>query len=43
MRVVVIGGGWSALAAYKQGAEAVLIERTDMLLGNGSGRRHHAQ
>jgi hypothetical protein len=39
MKVVVIGGGWSgcaaALVASKQGAEAVLIERTDMLLGTG--------
>jgi len=39
MKVVVIGGGWSGcaavLAARKQGAEAVLIERTDMLLGTG--------
>ena len=39
MKVVVVGGGWSgcgaALAAGKQGAEVVLIERTDMLLGTG--------
>jgi hypothetical protein len=39
MKVVVIGGGWSgcaaALAASNQGAETVLIERTDMLLGTG--------
>jgi hypothetical protein len=39
MKVVVIGGGWSgcaaALAAHYQGAEVVLIERTDMLLGTG--------
>jgi hypothetical protein len=39
MKVVVIGGGWSgcaaALAACNQGAETVLIERTDMLLGTG--------
>lgn len=39
MRVVVIGGGWAgcaaALAARKQGAEVVLVERTDMLLGTG--------
>ncbi|MCK7510314.1 MAG: FAD-dependent oxidoreductase [Desulfobacterales bacterium] len=39
MKVVVIGGGWSgcaaALAARNQGAEVVLIERTDMLLGTG--------
>ena len=39
MKIVVIGGGWSgcaaALAACNQGAETVLIERTDMLLGTG--------
>jgi threonine dehydrogenase-like Zn-dependent dehydrogenase len=39
MKVVVIGGGWSgcaaALAARNQGAEVILIERTDMLLGTG--------
>lgn len=39
-RVVVIGGGWSgcsaALAARKAGAEVVLIEKTDMLLGLGN-------
>jgi hypothetical protein len=39
MKIVVIGGGWSgcaaALAARKQGAQVVLIERTDMLLGTG--------
>jgi len=39
MKVVVVGGGWAgcgaALAAGKQGAEVVLIERTDMLLGTG--------
>ncbi len=39
MKVIVIGGGWSgsaaALAARNQGAEVVLIERTDMLLGTG--------
>ncbi|MCG0276095.1 MAG: FAD-dependent oxidoreductase [Thermosediminibacteraceae bacterium] len=38
-RVVVIGGGWSgcaaALAARKAGAEVILLERTDMLLGTG--------
>ncbi|SHM74374.1 2-polyprenyl-6-methoxyphenol hydroxylase and related FAD-dependent oxidoreductases [Caldanaerovirga acetigignens] len=38
-KVVVIGGGWSgcaaALAARKAGAEVVLLERTDMLLGTG--------
>jgi len=39
MKVIVIGGGWSgcaaALIARNQGAEVVLIERTDMLLGTG--------
>ena len=39
MKVVVVGGGWAgcgaALSAAKQGAEVVLIERTDMLLGTG--------
>ncbi|TYP59883.1 FAD-dependent oxidoreductase [Thermosediminibacter litoriperuensis] len=38
-KVVVVGGGWSgcaaALAAKKAGAEVVLLERTDMLLGTG--------
>ncbi|MEM2738720.1 MAG: FAD-dependent oxidoreductase, partial [Candidatus Bathyarchaeia archaeon] len=38
-KIVVVGGGWSgcaaALAAAKAGAEAVLLERTDMLLGTG--------
>lgn len=39
-RVIVIGGGWSgcaaALAARKAGAEVVLIEKTDLLLGLGN-------
>ena len=39
MRVIVIGGGWSgcaaAMEARKAGAEAVLLERTDQLLGTG--------
>ncbi|MDT8378651.1 MAG: FAD-dependent oxidoreductase [Desulfotignum sp.] len=39
MRVIVIGGGWAgcaaAVSAVKQGAEVVLLERTDMLLGTG--------
>ena len=39
MGVIVVGGGWAgcaaALSAKKQGAEAILIERTDMLLGTG--------
>ncbi len=39
MKVVIAGGGWSgcaaAIAARKNGAEVVLHERTDMLLGTG--------
>ncbi len=39
MKVIVVGGGWAgcaaSLSACKQGAEVVLIERTDMLLGTG--------
>jgi hypothetical protein len=39
MKVIVIGGGWggcaAALSAKKQGAEVILVERTDMLLGTG--------
>jgi FAD dependent oxidoreductase/Glucose inhibited division protein A len=39
MKVVVVGGGWAgcacALAARKQGAQTVLLERMDMLLGTG--------
>jgi hypothetical protein len=39
MNVIVVGGGWAgcaaSLSARKQGAEVVLIERTDMLLGTG--------
>lgn len=39
MRIVVVGGGWAgcaaALAAKKQGADVILLERTDMLLGTG--------
>src|SRR5512143_3309150 len=39
MKIIIIGGGWSgcaaALSASHQGAEVVLIERTDMLLGTG--------
>ncbi len=38
-KVVVIGGGWAgsaaAIAARKQGAEVVVIERMEMLLGTG--------
>lgn len=40
MKVVVIGGGWAgcaaAIEAKKCGAEVILIERTDMLLGLGN-------
>jgi hypothetical protein len=39
MKVIVVGGGWSgcaaSLEARKKGAEVVLIERMDMLLGTG--------
>lgn len=39
-RIVVIGGGWSgcaaALAAKKAGAEVILLEKTDLLLGLGN-------
>ena len=39
MRVIVVGAGWAgcaaAISAKKQGAEVVLVERTDMLLGTG--------
>ncbi|MGB8427790.1 MAG: FAD-dependent oxidoreductase [Desulfobacterales bacterium] len=39
MKVIVVGGGWAgcacALAARKKGAQAVLLERMDMLLGTG--------
>ena len=39
-RIAVIGGGWSgcaaALAAKKAGAEVILLEKTDMLLGLGN-------
>ncbi len=39
MRVVIVGGGWAGCAAAYSagaaGAEAVLIEKTDMLLGTG--------
>lgn len=38
-RIVVIGGGWggcaAALAAKKAGAEVILVEKTDCLLGTG--------
>jgi hypothetical protein len=38
-RIVVVGGGWAgcaaAVAARQAGAEVVLLERTDMLLGTG--------
>ncbi|MDQ7794834.1 MAG: FAD-dependent oxidoreductase [bacterium] len=39
MRVVVVGGGWAgcaaALSAARAGAEVILLERTDALLGTG--------
>ena len=39
-RVVVTGGGWSgiaaALSACKAGADVILIEKTDLLLGLGN-------
>jgi hypothetical protein len=39
MKVVVVGGGWAgsgaAVAARNAGAEVVVLERTDMLLGTG--------
>ncbi|MDF2523419.1 MAG: hypothetical protein K0R31_1060 [Clostridiales bacterium] len=38
-KIVIIGGGWSgcaaAISARKAGAEVVILERTDMLLGTG--------
>jgi len=38
-KVIVVGGGWSgcaaAISARKAGAEVVVLERTDMLLGTG--------
>ena len=39
MQIIIIGGGWAgcaaALSAKRQGAQTILIERTDMLLGTG--------
>lgn len=39
MKVIIVGAGWAgcaaAISACKQGAEVILIERTDMLLGTG--------
>jgi hypothetical protein len=39
MKTIIVGGGWSgcaaSISASKQGAEVILIERTDMLLGTG--------
>ncbi|AGL01962.1 FAD-dependent oxidoreductase [Desulfoscipio gibsoniae] len=39
MQVIVVGGGWagcaSAYAAKKAGADVILLEKTDMLLGTG--------
>lgn len=38
-RVIIVGGGWAgsaaAISARKAGAEVILLERTDMLLGTG--------
>ena len=40
MKVIIIGGGWSgcaaAVAARKAGAETILYEKTDLLLGLGN-------
>jgi hypothetical protein len=40
MKVIVIGGGWAgcaaAISAKKAGAQVVLLEKTDMLLGLGN-------
>ena len=47
MRVIVVGGGFSgiaaAIAANKAGAQATLLERTDMLSGSGlkAARLYH--
>ena len=39
-KVIVIGGGWAgcaaSISARKTGAEVLLIERTDMLVGLGN-------
>lgn len=39
MRIIIVGGGWagcaSAFAAQKAGADVILLEKTDMLLGTG--------
>jgi len=39
MKIIVVGGGWAgcaaACSARKAGAEVILMERTDMLLGTG--------
>ncbi len=39
-RVIVVGGGWSgvsaAICAKKAGADVILIEKTDLLLGAGN-------
>ena len=43
-RVIVVGGGWSgvsaAVCAKKAGADVILIEKTDLLLGAGCRRRN---
>ena len=39
-KIVIVGGGWSgvsaAVCAKRAGAEVVLIEKTDLLLGAGN-------
>ncbi|MBR4411695.1 MAG: FAD-dependent oxidoreductase, partial [Firmicutes bacterium] len=39
-RILIAGGGWAgcaaALSAAKQGAEVILLEKTDLLLGAGN-------
>lgn len=39
MKIIITGGGWAgcsaAYSARKQGAEVILLERTDLLLGTG--------
>jgi hypothetical protein len=39
MKTIIVGGGWAgcaaAISARKQGADVILVERTDMLLGTG--------
>lgn len=46
-KVIVIGGGWSgiaaAVAAKKCGADVTIVEKTDLHAGLGKRGRHHAQ